>query len=513
MERVKDFCLKVTKNRTFTYVVIMLFCLSLACLSKNYDYDLYARLIVGQSFLEKCVINYRDFLSYTPTHLWYDHEWGASVFFYAFYKFFGAYGFILIQALLMFGTAFFIMKTQEIQRNHYPITLCFMVMFLLLFNHLNSNLVRCHMFSFMFFAMFLFILEKSRRFNSKLIWLLPFLVFLWNNIHGGVVSGLGLIVMYMAGAILSGKPWMKYLGVLVISTPLLAINPYGADYYNFLFSANTKSRSYVVEWWGVFAGRHVTFYYPAFCTSLFVLLLSITKLFKRNIDITKFIVLFVTFTLGAIHVKLLSLVLITLAALYYDVVIRIFNKPVVRFLEKFAYCIVVVSILAIPFTNPFVPKINFSKFPVKEVEFLKVNSLGGNVVTNFGTGSYVAYKLYPQNFIYMDGRYEEVYYDRELNVLAEFERADDSWRNIYLDYPTDIIMANRDLPVYAELQKENGWREIYTGNLCGVFVKKERAKRHYIMPTDNLRYYQKTAFDNMGTFGKKHFCDIKYLGS
>ena len=376
MERVRKLCLKITKNKLFVYLVILLFCLLLACLSKDYDYDLYARLIVGQSFVDKGIINYEDFLSYTPTHLWYDHEWGASVFFYIFYKIFGVYGFALIQAILMFCTAFFVIKTQSIQKKHYPISLCFISVFLILFSHLNPSLVRCHMFSFMFFAMFLYILEKSRRFNSKLIWVLPFTALFWNNVHGGVVSGIGLVVMYMLGAIFSKKPWGRYFVVLMITAPLLAINPYGTDYYNFLISANTKARNYITEWWGVFAARHVVYYYSAFCTSLFILLLMIVKIIQRQkINVTKIIVLFVTLTLGAFHVKLLSLSLITVAALYYDGVMKLFNKSVVRILEKLAYFIVVISIMYIPFAHPFVPKVDVSKFPVKEVEFLKINEL------------------------------------------------------------------------------------------------------------------------------------------
>ena len=503
MERVKEFCLKVTQNKTFTYVVILLFCLFLACLCKDYDYDLYARLIVGQSFIDKGIINYEDFLSYTPTHLWYDHEWGASVFFYAFYKFFGAYGFILIQALLMFGTAFFVMKTQSIQKNPYPTSLGFIALFLIFFSHLNPNLVRCHMFSFMFFAMFLFILEKSRRFNSRLIWTLPFIAFIWNNIHGGVVSGIGLIVMYMAGAILTKKPWLKYLAVLAITCPLLAINPYGVDYFNFLISANTKTREYITEWWGVYAARHVVYYYPAFCASMFAFLLTIVKIIqKQKINLTKIIVLLVTLTLGAFHVKLLSLSLITIAALYYNDIMRLIDKSAIRMLEKLAYCLVIVSILYIPFTHPFVPRVEMAKFPVKEVEFLKINEIKGNIVTTFGAGSYVAYKLYPQNLIFMDGRYEEVYYDEEFNVLIHYEKVDENWRDIFYDYPTDILLPEKINPIYEKLKEDNDWKEIYTGSHYAIFVKRENAKRNYKQPKEKLKYYQKTAFDNMGKFGK-----------
>ena len=94
------------KTKVFTYIVLFLFSLLLACLCKNYDYDLYARLIVGENFFNTGWISYQDFLSYTPTHIWLDHEWGSSVLFFAFLKYFGNFGLILLQALTIFWTTF-----------------------------------------------------------------------------------------------------------------------------------------------------------------------------------------------------------------------------------------------------------------------------------------------------------------------------------------------------------------------------------------------------------------------
>ena len=224
MEKLKA----VIKSRAFMYFTLFMLSLLMACLSKEYDYDLFARLIVGEHFFANWS------LSYTPTHIWYDHEYGASLVYYLFFKVFGHFGLILIQAILVFLTTFFVIKTQDLQKNSYPPTLWFSAAFILTISHLNPSLIRCHMFSFMFFALLIYILEKSRKYNSKLIYTLPLLIIIWNNTHGGVVSGLGMIFIYMLGEIIRQKPWKKYLIVLLVSTPMLAINPWGWDYFNFL---------------------------------------------------------------------------------------------------------------------------------------------------------------------------------------------------------------------------------------------------------------------------------------
>lgn len=492
-------------TRIALYILLALFCLLLACLSNNYDYDLYARLIVGEHFFAKGWISYEDFLSYTPTHIWFDHEWGASVIFYAFFKIFGNFGLILIQAILMFFTVFFVIKTQQIQKHAYPPSLFFMIGFILLFNHQNPSIVRCHMFSFMFFSMLIYLLEKTRRFNSNMIWIMPIIFIFWNNIHGGVVSGLGMVFIYLIGELISRKPIRKYFSVLAVSIPLLVINPYGAEYLNFLLSANTMNREYICEWWAVFVQRHVIYYYPMFIAGVFTLGLVITNLLShRKINLTKALALIVTTILGIMHVKLLALTLITVAALYYNDIIKLINKTSFKFLNRITYILVTLAILYIPFAHPNTAKTLPSKFPVQEVEFLKINKIKGNILTAFGLGSYVSYKLYPDNLIFMDGRYEEVYFNREFDNMINFNKANALWHKVLVDYPTEILMPEKIMPIYEKLQKHNDWEEVYTGNVCGIFLKKNRKthKGDFLLPSNNLKYYQDREFENLGKFGE-----------
>ena len=53
------------KRQFFLLFILGIFSLFLACLSTNYDYDLFARLIVGERFIEQGILPFKDFLSYT----------------------------------------------------------------------------------------------------------------------------------------------------------------------------------------------------------------------------------------------------------------------------------------------------------------------------------------------------------------------------------------------------------------------------------------------------------------
>ncbi len=498
----------IFKSHIFIYSLLFLFSIFLASCCKDYDYDLYARFIIAENFFEKGVFNYNDFLSYTPTHTWYDHEYGAGLIYYLFYKYMGPFGLVLIQGLLLFLTSFVIIKIQQLQKHAYPVSLFVMSIFLILFAHQNPSIIRCHMFSFLFFAIFLYMLEKTRIGHlrnkpSKILWFVPPLVILWNNLHGGVFSGLGLIFMYLIGALFTGQNWKLYLKVMVVSVPLLVINPYGPEYIDFLLSASIKAREMITEWWGVFGLNRTTYYYPLFFAGVLGIGLALAKFWnKGKINITKFIILASTLYLGTIHVKLLSLPIIVLWALYYNDIMWLFDKKIYRNVEKFTYFIIICLIFCIPLKHPEIHKTNINKFPVKEVEFININNIKGNLLTEFGFGSYVSYKLYPDNLIYMDGRYEVVYYDKEFDNLMNFEKKENDWQAVLRDYPTEVLLMEKTIPVYNELEKLPNWVKIYEGKLCGVFVKKSKAKKHYKLPTDDINYYRENEFKNKGFFRK-----------
>ena len=494
----------LVKNKKILFYAALLFAaVFISGLLTHYDHDLFARLIVGELFVENGVVLTKDFLSYTPTHTWYDHEWGSGVLFYTALKYLKPGGLIYLHAALIFGTCFFLTKIWNLKKHPYPAFLSFSILFLILFARLNASLIRCQLISFFLFSIFLYLLEKG---NKKLLWLIPPITIIWNNIHGGVVSGLGLVFLYMTGAILEKKEWRHYLYTLITSTALLVINPYGIEYLNFLFSAATKTRTFIVEWWPVFALIHIKYYLPVYITELAMLSADIYYSVKnKKPEITKYLVIFITLILGTMHVKLLSLSLITIFALCYHNLISLIGKHkfYLKKLEKPLYTIAFLTIFTIPILSFNLPRCDWTTFPLYETEFLRVNNIKGNLFVPFGYGSYVSYKLYPDNLIYMDGRYEEVYHDKEFLKLRDFVLGEMNWKDVLNNYPTEIVMVTKTSPAYSLMQNEQNWLHTFDGRLCGIFIKKELKKDSYIDPHYDKMYYRRTMFLNNNKFSKK----------
>lgn len=488
------------------YLTLFLLILAFSTTANYFDFDLWARLIAGMGVVDGGHVLTSDFLSYTPVHTWWDHEWGAGVIFYTVLKLFGPYSLIILQALMLFGIFFVASKIIKLRTKTSPYNILFYFFALMaVIENLNAP-IRCHMFSFLFFTIFIYLLEKIRNGNNKLLFLIPIIIVLWNNIHGGVVSGLGLIAMYAFGEFLNKKSFLKYIIVLGISLPLLLINPWGYQYIKFLLMANTMKRPYIVEWWGLFSQYYL---FKQIKFKLFMAVTTIAEsifLFKtikkekfvnwyNNSDKVKYIVILTTLYLAISHVKLLPFFGISaLCFMYEDFYKLIENIKLPKWKNKAVYItLLFVSIFTLTSKNFSVPA-GIDIYPVKELEFIKVNKLGGRLLTNFGYGSYAAYKLYPQNKIFMDGRYEEVYYDYMVPLLKEFMLAYPHWKQVFKYFPPDVMVIEKSYPVYQKLVDEKEWKVVYEGKNFGVFLPKQLANKKYIQPTNNINYYKNTLF-------------------
>src|SRR5699024_6936156 len=119
-----------------------------------------------------------------------------------------------------------------------------------------------------------------------------------------------------------------------------------------------------------------------------------------KLDKTKIILLLATGYLAIKHLKLLPFFVITGTIFAYEDFFKLTeNLKLPKVKESIIYTVLIVISL-IPLTlKEFSIPLNTNNYPVKEVEFVKINNIKGNVLTNFGLGSFVSYKLHPNNLI------------------------------------------------------------------------------------------------------------------
>lgn len=494
------------KKAFLFYITLFLIILAFTTTAGHFDYDLWARLIAGMGVVDGGHVLKQDFLSYTPVHTWWDHEWGSGVIFYLFLKFFGPHSLIVLQALLLFGIFFIASKVIKLRGEKTPYNILFYFFTLMaVLSNINQP-VRCHMFSFLLFTLFIYLLEKVRKGNNKILYIIPFLVIIWNNLHGGVVAGLGLLAMYAFGEFLNKKSYLKYIITLIISLVTLIINPWGYEYIKFLFMANTMHRPYIIEWWGLFSKfylfKQIKFKLFMFA-SIIIEALCIYKIVKKdslkvwynNTDKVKWIILLGTLYLSISHVKLLPFFAISALCFVYDDFYNLIkNLKFPQWKDRVVYSLILGISLFTFLAKDFSVPVGMANYPVKEVEFLKINGIKGNILSNFGYGSYISYKLYPNNLIFMDGRYEEVYYDYMVPLLKEFFLAYPNWKQLPDNFPPDIMILEKSYPIFTVIKNSKEWKLVYEGQYFGVFLPAELANKTFKQPAEDLDHYKNTLF-------------------
>ncbi len=508
------------KKYIFIFLIFVI-SIGFCCLHPIPDNDLWARFIAGGYIVENLSILKHDILSYTPTHTWYDHEWGASIFFYLANKYFGDTGLIFIKGILLGLTLLFCYKTIKLKNPEggFTYNIVYLILMLLAASKATGSIVRCLMFTCFFYSVSLYILEKARTGSKRILCLLPLIMLFWANIHGGCISLIGILCVYIFGEFLNKKSFKEYIYTLLGCLAVLFVNPYGIEYVKFLFSAAFMDRSYITEWNSSF---HKLYLNKFICYKLYLfsfLTVMIADLFKnkikyKDLDKTKYILVILTAYLSITHVRHQTFFVFTAGTLLYNEVYS-FLKISGNFLKKIfkinnndflasinsliniSVYVLICLIFVIPLFGKKQIRITESSYPRYAIEFIKINNIKGNLFINFDYGSYAAYKLYPNNLIVMDGRYEEVYNPNLLLELNNFHTLKNDWYKIIRDYKTDVIILEKRYKVYKKILSHPDWELVFQNNLYGVFVPKKNLQKEYKYPVIDDNYYNNTKFSKI----------------
>ncbi len=321
---------KILKNikPVLFYITMFSFLFAMSCFFNGVDPDYWAKLLQGKAFFELGHILKQDPYSFMESPFWYDHEWGSSIVFYFIQSHFGWLGIIFLKSILLFLILFFIIQSIKLQNIKHTKTPYNIVIFFFILHSMYTLItsgIRCHYFTFMFFTMFIYMLELVRHKNKNLLlFLFPPIMLLWNNLHGGCVAGLGLIFLYAVGEFLNKKSFAKYIYTFLASSIMLFINPYGVNYVKYLISATTMKRPLIMEWQNPFLERkanELLKFKINYIIGFLLLLTSFvrTKIInKKNIDYTKYLILIVTAYLSFKYIKHSPFFVITMSVFLYD---------------------------------------------------------------------------------------------------------------------------------------------------------------------------------------------------
>ncbi len=517
------------------YISLFLYITLISLVPTIIDFDLWARLIVGKTFFQTGKLLNFDFQSFGPTRQWFDHEWGSSLIFYSILDKFGDVGIYIFKAIVIFLIYFTITRIILLRRKHLnpdliknpyktaPLNIIFFILLIQSTLDVVFSTIRCQTITFLFFVLWFYALEKSRLENNyRILWILPVSMIMWANIHGGCFAGLGLLFIYTVGEFLNKKPYKPYILTGIFSIIAMFINPYGIKYVYFLFYAITLKRPAITEWVSIFNKIHALGYIKYKLWAGAITVISAIFLFKKyknikessikekcislykNLDKTKAIALILLLLLSIKTLRMIPFFAFTAAIYLYDDIYKIFNKKLPEVFNNLKeillfFLILISFIYSITFLKP---ECTLMKYPYMEAEFLKLNNLKGNLLANFHYGSYLAYKLYPDNFIFMDGRYEETYDPALLDRMAIIFVGED-WKKELNKQHIDYIITEKNYIIHKRLLADSDWVLAADSELFALFVNKNIKIKKPVLPPKNIEYYNKTKWQTNIDWGTK----------
>jgi len=507
------------------YSALFLFITVVSFQANGVDYDLFARLLQGQAFWSLGNILHHDIFSYTPTHTWFDHEWGSSVVFYWVFAKFGSVGLMWLKSLMIFGIFFFTIEALKVRGVKFSTPYNFLFYFFAYHAAAQagfSNVIRCQLFTYLFFSIWFYLLERVRQ-KQEYHWLVTFIpmMLFWSNIHGGCAAGFGLLVLYAIGEALNKKPFKYYIFTIIGCALITLANPWGFGYVKFLAMAATMPRILIEEWQPTFcalnAGSFMLFKW-FFFVMIAVIAIRLIMKFKsiKNLDFTKALVLITMTYLSLRYTRHQPFFVLSAIVFLYDDCYRVLTSITKKLIkspqitEKLTvakeiciYILVAFATLGYFMTNKPQIVIDNHRYPVKAIEFIKKNNINGNLLVNFHHGSYAAYKLYPTNLIAMDGRYEEVYYDYMLPLFNNFFMQAGEKPNLLIEtFRPDIIVMGHEFNADKALEENKTYQKVFSDENFSVFTDKKLVKKSYTQPSNDPQYYNDTMFDSKLKFTK-----------
>ncbi|MCK7461249.1 MAG: hypothetical protein MZU84_03865 [Sphingobacterium sp.] len=130
--------------------------------------------------------------------------WGYILFSCSFFWGWRAFSFKNIN--LFWNVIFYLQKSNQLRANGDDLhRIGFYIFFILGLIYAFNGTIRSQSFTYLFFALWIYLLELVKNGNNKIIWLFPVTMVIWANAHGGFLAGLGLILLYGIGEAMQQK--------------------------------------------------------------------------------------------------------------------------------------------------------------------------------------------------------------------------------------------------------------------------------------------------------------------
>ncbi len=457
----------------------------------NQDGDTGRHIAIGRFMLSEATIPRLDVFSHTMSgQPLTPHEWVAQILFGFMDRLLGLGGVAWLAAVLLAAT--FLLTFQRAREGSRMPLISLGLTLLGLAAASIHFLLRPHLFTLLFCAVWMLLMERVRLEKRLPLWVPAVVMLIWVNTHGAFISGLVIWAAY-AGEFFWEALKKKTMdlpprltrALLIGGVSLLVslMNPAGVKLWTTTF--NFLGSRYLVGHTQEYLP--VNIHQPEAVPFLLMVALSIFLLAIKPVKTPlSHALLLAGWTVMAFYsarnIPIYAVVAVPILAGTASAVI----EPRARWQQIEARFLIIgrvsksslwvwlstAALLLLLTFSPSVrdhPRYDAEKFPLAAVEWIEANPQTGNMFNYFPWGGYLLYRLYPQYQVFIDGQtdfYGEAM-TREYEAVITVQQ---NWQKILEKYQVAWALLPAAQPA-AQAMTAAGWQEIYRDGTAVILRK------------------------------------------
>ncbi|KKT35245.1 MAG: hypothetical protein UW24_C0012G0050 [Parcubacteria group bacterium GW2011_GWA2_44_12] len=399
--------------------------------------DLGRHIKNGQLFFETFRPLNTNFYSYTHSEFpVLNHHWGSGIVFFLIEKFFGFVGLSVFYMLLCIA-AFLLLFWIAWKEAGFTISALMAVFLIPLMAHRME--IRPEGFSYLFSALFFFILWKHKRGEIAFRWLfiLPIFSALWVNLHIYFVLGAGIIGAFLLSALIrkEDRSLIKRFGIIAMLTALAGfVNPFGIDGALYPFAIFREYGYTVLENQSVWFLENIHFPLPnlrLFEIALALYVCSVIAVLIKRRAHFHFALFFITAffgIMGFFAVRNFALfALFALPSLSLHVSSLLSRRWIQKNFPRRVFPLVCAFVILFANYKSIMLHvrhggIGLAKGNSGAAEFFLRAGIKGPIFNNYDIGGYLVYYLFPDERVFVDNRpeaYPAAFFQKEYIPMQE----------------------------------------------------------------------------------------------
>ncbi len=394
-----------------------------------------------------------------------DHEWASGLLFYAVLRI-GPAALMILKILTALGAMAACIAAGRLRGASRPATLLVWLASLGTIWFGYGTVIRCQVFTFLFFAITLLCLESIWRGRRWPAFVIITCMAAWANMHGGFLAGVGVVGIYAAAGLLLKRQRIPLLATLAAVFGATLLTPYGTGLWACVLPV-IKGIPNNSDWGPtpLFAIDPLIGFRILLVASVALLLLARRTEWKRHLPSVAVLAVTAALALRQYrHAVLFGLAAVVALPPFLDIALtRVTaafpsHRKSQQWLSPATFALM--GLAAVFVAWRFLPCASLQvlapvgTYPVRSVDVLMHANARGKLVTPRHWGGYCLWRLYPRIEVATDnqggGAYPSSTIDAEWNFYSKFG---DNWDCLLKDYEVDYVLF--DPKLQARLHPED----------------------------------------------------------